>query len=129
MASKGKVLVAEDDRALADIVRLAFTRAGYEVTVAHCGKMALRAAHSTAYDVIVSDYQMPGLDGEQFLAGARAAGQSQQALLILCSAKSYELDSERLRSELGLAAIFYKPFSLGELVRAVRDALAPLPAT
>lgn len=115
-------LVAEDDPALADITRLALARAGYEVTVAHDGKRAWQFAESTPYDLIVSDYQMPGLNGEQLLTAVRASGKSQRAVLILCSAKSYELDSERLRDELSLTAVFYKPFSLQELVTTVRNA-------
>lgn len=119
---KPRALVVEDDRPLADIIRLAFARAGYEVTVFHDGAQALEFAQSTPCDVIASDYQLPGLHGEQVLSAVRASGASQQAVLILCSAKAYELDSERLRNELGLAAVFFKPFSLNELVTVVNEA-------
>ena len=120
-----KALVAEDDRALADIVRLALARSGYDVCVAHDGQKALQLARSKCFDLIVSDYQMPLLNGEQFLSGVRADGASQSAMLILCSAKAYELDSERLRDELDLWAVFYKPFSLSDLVKTV-DSCIPL---
>ena len=123
---KLRALVAEDDRALADVIRLALTRAGFEVTLAHDGQKALQFAAASAFDVICSDYQMPLLNGEQLLSGVRAGGPSQHATLILCSAKSYELDSERLREQLSLAAVFYKPFSLTELVAAVRSHIAPV---
>jgi DNA-binding response OmpR family regulator len=122
MNSIATALVAEDDRALADIIRVALTRAGFQVKVAHDGKKALSLAESKKFDVIVSDYQMPLLDGEQVLAGARASATSHSALLVLCSAKSYEFDSERLSSKLGLTAIFYKPFSLQELVKTLLQA-------
>ena len=115
-------LVAEDDRALADILRLALSKAGYQVSVAHDGRKALQLAQASRFDVIVSDYQMPHLNGEQLLAAVRSAGASQRAVLLLCSAKTYELESERLRDELALAAVFYKPFSLHELIGVVREA-------
>lgn len=115
-----RVLVAEDDRALADIIRLTLSRSGFAVSVAHDGLKALRLAEETAFETVCSDFQMPGLDGEQLLSGIRAGGLSHRATLILCSAKSYELDSERLRERLNLAAIFYKPFSLAELISTVR---------
>lgn len=121
-----RALIAEDDRALADIVRLALGRDGYDVTLAGNGKAALQHAMSTPFDLIVSDYQMPLLNGEQLLTAIRAAGPSQHAAMILCSAKCYELDSERLRRDLDLAGVFYKPFSLLTLVataRAAREAL------
>lgn len=115
-------LVAEDDRALADIVRLALSKDGFTVSVAHDGRKALQLAQATAFEVIVSDYQMPFLNGEELLSSVRRGGASQSAVLLLCSAKTYELESERLREELGLAAVFYKPFSLNELVAVVREA-------
>ncbi len=116
-------LVAEDDRVLADILRLALVRAGLEVTVAHDGAKALGLAKNTAFDVIVSDFQMPRLNGQQFLSGVRAEGCSREAVLILCSAKAYELDSEKLRPELGLTEVFYKPFSLSDLVDTLQKTL------
>ncbi len=121
METDCKALVAEDDRAFADIIRLALTRGGYQVVVAHDGKKALNLATATKFDVVVSDYQMPLLNGEQMLRGIRSGGASQKALLFLCSAKSFELDSERIRQELGLSAVFFKPFSLGELVSTIQS--------
>lgn len=118
-------LVAEDDRALADILRLALTRGGYVVTVAHDGRKALQLATTTKFDVVVSDYQMPGLNGEQLLQGIRAEGESREAWLFLCSAKSYELDTEQISQALGLSGVFYKPFSLGELVSKVKSVHNP----
>jgi DNA-binding response OmpR family regulator len=115
------VLIAEDDRAMADIIRLAFRRAGYEVSVCHDGAKALQTARNTKFDFIISDFQMPKLNGHDFLAGVRAEGLSSQAVLVLCSAKTYEIDSEDLRSKLDLAAVFYKPFSLNELVATIHD--------
>ncbi len=121
METISKALVAEDDRALADIIRLALTRGGYQVSVAHDGKKALALASNSKFDVVVSDYQMPLLNGEQLLSGIRADGASQEALLFLCSAKSFELDSERISRDLRLSAVFFKPFSLGELVTTIKS--------
>ena len=118
-------LIAEDDRALADILRLALTRGGYAVTVAHDGRKALQLATTTKFDVVVSDYQMPGLNGEQVLQGIRTAGESREARLFLCSAKSFELDTDQISQDLGLSAVFYKPFSLGELVATIKSMQNP----
>ncbi|MEZ6134992.1 MAG: hypothetical protein R3C53_08800 [Pirellulaceae bacterium] len=45
-STKPRALVAEDGRALADIIRLALTRAGYDVSVAFDGQKALQLTHS-----------------------------------------------------------------------------------
>ena len=66
---KLKALVAEDDRALTDIIRLALARAGFEVSVAYDGQKALQTAQSTKFDVVVSDYQMPLLNGGSVARG------------------------------------------------------------
>lgn len=120
-----KALIAEDDRALADIIRLALVKAGFEVTVSHQGNRALCLAKEIAFDLIISDYQMPGLNGEQFLREVRREGASKNAVMVLCSAKSYELDSQRLQADLDLANVFYKPFSLAEIVSTIRGSLSP----
>ena len=122
--SRPHVLVAEDDPALADVLRLAFTRAGFEVQVARNGLDALRLATDKAYDVVCSDFQMPKLNGEQLLTAIREGGPSQDAVCLLCSAKSYELDCQRLKEALGLCAVFYKPFSLAEIAAAAKNGLA-----
>jgi DNA-binding response OmpR family regulator len=116
-----KALVAEDDRALADIIRIALVRAGYQVTVAHDGMKARAYATQSKFDVVISDYQMPLLNGRLLLSGIRAGGASQGALLFLCSSKSFEIDIDQLRTELGLTAVFFKPFSLGELVATIKS--------
>ncbi|MAT72340.1 MAG: hypothetical protein CMJ58_22790 [Planctomycetaceae bacterium] len=120
---KPRALVAEDDPALADILRLAFARAGFDVAIARNGVEALRAASATAFDVVCSDFQMPMLNGEQFLTALREEGPSQNAVCMICSAKSYELDCERMKQQLNLHAIFYKPFSLTEIAAAAQQGL------
>lgn len=119
--AKSKALVAEDDRALADIIRMALDRTGLDVTVAHDGQRALALARTHVFDLIVTDYQMPRMDGEQLLREIRNGTPSSQAQVILCSAKSYEVDSEQLRKDLKLTTVLYKPFSLSELSLFVRN--------
>ncbi|MBX3422474.1 MAG: response regulator [Pirellulaceae bacterium] len=127
MINQRRALVAEDDRALADIMRLSLVRAGYDVLVAHDGQKALNLAREIRFDVIVSDLQMPRLNGEQFLTSVRAGSESSAAKLILCSAKAYELGTESFAPELNLTAVFYKPFSLCELINTLQAAIEPTP--
>jgi CheY-like chemotaxis protein len=122
-AQKPLALIAEDDRVLADVIRLAFVRAGFAVTVVTNGLKALQCAMAQEYDVIISDYQMPHLTGEQLLTQVRESGPSRQAVLLLCSAKAYELETEQLIDRLQLQGIFYKPFSLAEISTAARVGL------
>lgn len=116
-----RVLIAEDDRALADIMRSALVRVGMDVTVVHDGQKALGLARSRPFDFILSDYQMPKMDGEKFLRSVREDSLCSQAHLIFCSAQAYELDSEEMVRDLQLSKVFYKPFSLAELSKALLE--------
>ena len=119
-----RILVADDDRTLADVIRFGFVRAHFEVTVAHNGRAALELARNEPFDVVICDFQMPQLNGEQVLTGIRAEGKSQTAALILCTAKGYELEADRLREELHIAAIMLKPFSIVSMVEIAKNCLA-----
>ena len=120
----GRVLVVEDEPALARVVERALARAGYEVARCATGADALRAfeAAPAATDVVLSDVAMPGMTGDEL---ARALRRLRPDLpVILMTGFSHTVTPERAR-ELGVAALLHKPVTPDELVAAVRDALAP----
>ncbi len=57
------ILVAEDNTALATVVRFNLERAGFQVTVAANGRIAWEAAQAGQFDLVVTDYQMPEMTG------------------------------------------------------------------
>ena len=56
---KRKVLVADDNAALARVVQFNLTKAGYEVTLAKNGRIARDLANAQQFDLIITDHQMP----------------------------------------------------------------------
>lgn len=116
MSERPKILVAEDNRVLADVIQFNYRQEGFDIVVANDGSKALLLAQECAFELVVSDYQMPGLSGYELLSGIRADSLSREAAFILCSAKTYELDERRLTNELGLSHILMKPFSPMELI-------------
>ena len=127
MSGQPRILIAEDNRVLADAIRFNLAEEGFDVTVATHGRRALKLAQAETFDLIISDYQMPGLSGEELLTAVRADSASRNAVCILCSAKGYELDSQRLTDELRLMRIVMKPFSPSELVELAHQALTSEP--
>jgi len=119
----GRILIAEDDRVLSEIVRFSLDRAGYEVVVAHDGSTALQEVQQNRFDLIISDYQMPRLNGEELCRRVREDSANRETPIIFCSAKGYEVYTEQLTSELQLSAVFFKPFSPRELVESVSNTL------
>ncbi|HET6162519.1 MAG TPA: response regulator, partial [Planctomycetota bacterium] len=67
-----RLLLVEDDRQLAELVRFHFDRAGYEVTRTGDGEEALILAEEVRPDLVILDWMMPGLDGMGVLKRLRA---------------------------------------------------------
>lgn len=116
----GHVLIAEDNAALAGVLEFNIQRAGCDVTVASTGSRAIEMLQARPYDLILTDFQMPGACGEDVCHAARSHPLHLNTPLILCSAKGFELDTERLRKVYDLAAVEFKPFSPTDIARKVR---------
>jgi CheY-like chemotaxis protein len=115
--------MAEDNPIVADMLRFNLEHAGFSVTVAVDGRQATDHLESEQFDAIITDYQMPHVDGEELCRNARQNERHKDVPIFLYSAKGIELDTERLTEELGIAAIFFQPFSPREVVQAVRAAI------
>ncbi|MBI1899727.1 MAG: response regulator, partial [Planctomycetia bacterium] len=63
----GRVLVVDDSESARESMVLVLRHAGHEVEGVSCGAAALRAAEKTAYDVVLTDLQMPGMDGLELI--------------------------------------------------------------
>jgi DNA-binding response OmpR family regulator len=115
-----KILIIEDDAAIADIVQDFLTINHFESTVIHDGWEGLTEALKNIYDLILLDVMLPTMDGIEVLRQLR---NEVRVPILLVTAKSEELD--KLRG-LGLGADDYisKPFSPTELVARVRANLA-----
>jgi two-component system, OmpR family, response regulator len=123
-----RVLIVEDDRLLADFVRLAMKEDGHAVDVAHDGEEAQTLAMVHDYDVVVLDHVLPGRTGVELLRYIRQRGRTTPVLML--TAKSEESDIvEALDS--GADDYLVKPFVIGELrarVRALGRRRAGVPA-
>jgi CheY-like chemotaxis protein len=122
--SERKVLVAEDNPALAGVVRFNLKRTGFEVTVARNGREALEMAGHTPFDVVITDQQMPEMTGTELCAELRRREEYRTTPIIMLTAKGLELDIEGLRQRLGVSAALPKPFSPAELVGLVEECVA-----
>jgi DNA-binding response OmpR family regulator len=103
-----KILVIDDDSALLEILALAFEDAGHEVLQAHDGKQGAQAVETQRPGLVVSDVNMPGLDGFSLCRQLRAQGN--RVPLILLTSRDSEID-EALGLELGADDYVCKPFS------------------
>lgn len=115
-----KILVAEDQTDIRNLLALNLRSAGYEVIEAADGKEALAAETARPHDLLVLDLMMPLTDGLEVCKTLRARGSSTPILML--TAKSTELDRV-LGLELGADDYLTKPFSLAELLARVKALL------
>ena len=115
------ILVAEDNPALLHVVRFTLEKAGFQVAVARNGRQAWEFLEEQCYDLVVTDQQMPEMTGLDLCARMRQTARHAQTPVVFLTAKGLELDSVRLKEELGVVALFPKPFSPRRLVRAIED--------
>lgn len=114
--SKRKVLIVEDDQAIAELERDYLEVHGYEVTLRADGHQALSEALEQEYDLIILDVMLPGMDGFDILRRIR---ETKFIPVLMVSARKEDIDKIR---GLGLGADDYvtKPFSPSELVARVK---------
>ena len=115
-----RVLVVEDNVALADGVRRGLIAEGFDVDVAHDGVDGDWRAHEFPYDVMVLDILLPGRNGFEICRGLRADGVTTPILML--TAKDGEFD-EAEGLDLGADDYVTKPFSFTVLVARVRALL------
>ena len=115
-----KILIIEDETAIADLERDYLELSGFEVQIENSGDRGLVRALEEEFDLIILDLMLPGLDGFEI---CRKIREQKNLPIIMVSAKKDDIDKIR---GLGLGADDYmtKPFSPSELVARVKAHLA-----
>lgn len=123
------ILIAEDNRVMADVARFNLERAGFHVVVAENGELALQAAQQQHFDLVISDYQMPKMCGEDLLKSLRELPEYSETPFFLCTAKGYELNLQKIRESIRVIEFVNKPFSPMAIVKLVKKHLQHQPVT
>lgn len=114
------ILIAEDDKGVAEFVQRALAHSGHQATVVGDGLEALEALHVAEYDLLLSDIVMPGLDG---IALALKAAKDYPKMRILLMT-GYAHERQRAHNiEVIAHRVVSKPFTLKSLCAAVDKAL------
>jgi DNA-binding response OmpR family regulator len=114
-----KILVVDDDRKTAELIRMYLERDGYQVLAAHDGRHALELARQRQPDLIVLDLMLPTVDGLDICRILRAESTTP---IIMLTARTTE-DDKLLGLDLGADDYITKPFSPREVVARVRVVL------
>ncbi|MBD5449196.1 MAG: response regulator transcription factor [Lachnospiraceae bacterium] len=115
-----KILIIEDEEAIADLEKDYLELSDFEVTIENTGDKGLETAMSEEFDLVILDLMLPGMDGFEVCKKIR---EEKNIPIIMVSAKKDDIDKIR---GLGLGADDYmtKPFSPSELVARVKAHMA-----
>ena len=112
-----RVLVAEDDPGLRDVIVLGLLDSGYQVDAVERGDDAIDQLTWYEYDVAIIDWRMPGADGIEVVAWARR--HDRPTALLMLTAR--DAPADRIRGlDAGADDYLVKPFDFGELLARVR---------
>jgi PleD family two-component response regulator len=127
-ASRGVILVVEDEVSIRKLVRTIFEREGYDVVEAANGFHGLEQASEVIPDLIISDVMMPELDGFGMLKEIRSNPQTREIPIIMLTAKG-TTDDIVTGLDLGADDYLAKPFKIPELVARARAKLTRPPVS
>ncbi len=114
-----RILVIEDEPAIADFVQRGLVAEGYEVETVGDGVEAERRVLDD-FDLIVLDVMLPGRDGFEILRGLRAAGRSTPVIMLTARG---EIEDRVAGLDAGATDYLVKPFAFSELAARVRTHL------
>ncbi len=116
------ILVAEDDRDIAELIARYLEKSGWDPHVAASGDEALAYARAHAVDVVILDVMLPGMSGLEVCRALRADRATAAVPIIMLTARGEEADRV-IGLEIGADDYVAKPFSPNELVARVRALL------
>jgi DNA-binding response OmpR family regulator len=116
---KGKVLIVEDDKSYAEILKRVIMKNGYEINLAHDGKEGLELSTEWKPDVIIVDWMMPGMSGIELISKLREHPELKFSYIIMLTAR-VETEDKIAGLEAGADDFITKPVDFGELIARIR---------
>jgi len=118
------VLVVDDSASVRQVVSIALKGAGYDVLQGSDGKDALKQLDGRRIHLIISDVNMPNMDGITFVAEAKKLPAYKFTPIIMLTTESQE-DKKRQAQAAGAKAWVTKPFQPEQMLAAVSKLIAP----
>jgi DNA-binding response OmpR family regulator len=116
----GHILVIDDDRSARMLLERVLVKAGHTVELADDAEAGLAALQARAFDLLITDKNLPGIDGLELLRLARERAPRLQAILITGFPSD---ETKSSASELGIHSYVTKPFGVHDIVEVCEAAL------
>lgn len=116
------VLTVDDSKSVRDMVAFTLGQQGYRVIGAADGSQGLQVFQSERLDLVITDLNMPVMNGFDFIANARKSGRNAGVPIVMLSTES-DPEAKRRGKELGATGWINKPFDAGMLTAVARKLL------
>jgi len=117
------ILLCDDEIHILRAAEFKLKKAGYDVRIASDGQEAWEAIQERKPDILITDYQMPRLDGLGLVQKVRENPATADLPVFMLTAKGYELSHDDLAAKWNVMAVIAKPFSPRELLQRVNGVL------
>jgi len=117
------ILTVDDSRTMRDMLRMALVKAGFNVVAAVDGEHGLEVLGESGADVIITDINMPKLDGFGFIERVRENAAHRATPILVLTTESDPEKKDRARRA-GATGWIVKPFNPDKLVEAIRKVAA-----
>ncbi len=116
-----RILVVEDNRSIQDLVSRFLMYIGFEVALADNGAEALAVFQKSCFDLVLTDFQMPVMDG--FSLAGQIKGKSPGTPVIIMTGSNRESVRQKMNKG-AVESVIFKPFKLEDLQRTVQGMVA-----
>lgn len=117
METGPKILVVDDDSVLRLLLSKMLSRLGYDVASADSGEKGLGLFLKNAFDIVLSDFEMPGMDGVAFACSIKKCSPCTPVVIMTGAGRAAVLS----RNSSGVDKVISKPFSLAEIDVTMQD--------
>ena len=116
-----RILVVDDDEAVCSTIKILLSLDSYQVTTATSGREGLSLYEHSQFDLIITDYRIPDLRGDQLAAAIRKLTAGQKILMMTAYGDSLRLSGNAAPM---VDRIISKPFDIGEFRETIRQLTA-----
>lgn len=122
MQDRPTILIADDELHILHVLALKLSHADYNVITARDGNEALELTRKERPDLIITDYQMPGLTGLELCHALKSTPETQAIPSILLTARGFSLRLEEME-QVDIRLCIHKPFGPKQILQAVQELL------
>ncbi len=117
METGGKILVVDDNNVLLIVVSKMLSRLGYEVSSADSGEDGLSIFRQNKFDIVLSDYEMPGMDGVAFACSIKKKSPCTWVVIMTGAGRETVFS----RKSTAVDEVISKPFTLAEIDETIQN--------